>query len=108
MSQDSEKKLSQFKNNVDVSQNLLSKLNNIDAGSEEDIEAEIKRQKEERQNSGAKGMAAASHIVSGILVGVGLGYGLDVLIGTQPWGIIILTPIGFAGGMVNMVRSLDG
>lgn len=107
MSQDSEQELSQFKNDMNKTQNLLTQLNEIDAGSDEEIAQEKKRQQEERKNSGAKGLAAASHIVSGIIVGVALGYGLDVLAGIEPWGIIILTPIGFAGGMLNMVRSLE-
>ena len=65
-------------------------------------------QKEEnRKNSGAKGFAAASHVISGILVGLGLGHGIDTVFGTEPWGIIILIPIGFIAGMLNMVRALD-
>jgi len=107
MSQDSEKELSQFKNNMHRTQNLLMQLNEIDAGSDEEITEEKKRQQEERKNSGAKGLAAASHIISGILVGLGLGYGSDVLIGTLPWGIITLTLIGFIAGMLNMIRSLE-
>ena len=107
MSQDSEKELSQFKKNADASEELLDALNQIDAGCDEEIEAEAQRKKEERQNSGAKGFAAASHVVSGILVGLGIGYGLDVVAGTEPWGLVIFIPIGFIAGMINMVRSLD-
>ena len=49
MSQDSEKELSQFKKNADASEELLDALNQIDAGCDEEIEAEAQRKKEERQ-----------------------------------------------------------
>ena len=47
----------------------------------------------------------SSELVAGVLVGGGLGYGLDALAGTKPWGLIILLMIGFAAGVLNLVRS---
>ena len=47
----------------------------------------------------------SSELVAGVLVGGGLGLGLDHLAGTKPWGLIILLMIGFAAGVLNLVRA---
>ncbi len=47
----------------------------------------------------------SSELVAGVLVGGGLGYGLDAWAGTKPWGLIILLMIGFAAGVLNLVRT---
>jgi ATP synthase protein I len=46
----------------------------------------------------------ASEFVAGVLVGVALGWGLDYVAGTSPWGLIGLTLLGFATGIFNVVR----
>ncbi len=47
----------------------------------------------------------ASEFIAGILVGIALGWGLDRLAGTSPWGLIGFLLLGFAAGVVNVVRS---
>jgi ATP synthase protein I len=47
----------------------------------------------------------ASEFVAAILVGLGLGWGVDTLFGTTPWGIIVLLLLGFAAGVLNVVRA---
>jgi ATP synthase protein I len=47
----------------------------------------------------------ASEFVAAILVGLGLGWGADALFGTTPWGMIILLLLGFAAGVLNVVRA---
>ena len=47
----------------------------------------------------------ASEFVAGILVGAGLGWGLDRLAGTSPWGLIGLLLLGFVAGIFNVVRA---
>jgi ATP synthase protein I len=47
----------------------------------------------------------ASEFVAAILVGLGLGWGVDALFGTTPWGLIILMLLGFAAGVLNVVRA---
>lgn len=55
------------------------------------------------------GMAAALRLstdfVAAVLVGAALGYGLDWLAGTAPWGMIILLILGFCAGVLNVLRS---
>ncbi len=47
----------------------------------------------------------ASEFVAAILVGLGLGWGVDTLFGTTPFGMIILLLLGFAAGVLNVVRA---
>jgi ATP synthase protein I len=44
-------------------------------------------------------------LVTGMLLGVGIGYGLDVLFGTLPVFLIIFSLLGFAAGVKTMLGS---
>jgi ATP synthase protein I len=46
-----------------------------------------------------------SEFVAGVLVGAALGWGLDKVAGTSPWGLIVLLLLGFAAGVLNVVRA---
>ena len=41
---------------------------------------------------------------AGVIVGALLGYGVDYFAHTPPWGLMIGLLVGFAAGVVNMVR----
>src|SRR5262245_26123072 len=47
----------------------------------------------------------ASEFVAAVLVGAGLGWLLDRLAGTSPFGLIILLLLGFGAGLLNMARA---
>jgi ATP synthase protein I len=47
----------------------------------------------------------ASEFVAGVLVGAFLGWGLDQLAGTSPWGLIGFLLLGFCAGVLNVVRA---
>jgi ATP synthase protein I len=40
-----------------------------------------------------------------VLVGAGLGWLIDRLLGTSPWGLIVLLLLGFAAGVLTVMRS---
>ncbi len=44
-------------------------------------------------------------LVSGLGIGAAMGYGLDVLFGTLPIFLVVLTLLGFAAGVQTMMRS---
>lgn len=44
-------------------------------------------------------------LVAGVLIGFGIGYGLDALFGTRPVLMIIFLALGFAAGVRTMMRS---
>ena len=53
----------------------------------------------------ARGMRLSAELVGGVLVGAGLGWFFDRALGTSPWGFIVFFLVGFAAGVVNVVRS---
>jgi ATP synthase protein I len=46
-----------------------------------------------------------TELVAGLLVGFGIGMGLDALFGTRPWLLVIFTLLGFAAGVQTMLRT---
>ena len=46
-----------------------------------------------------------TELVAGLLVGFGIGYGLDALFGTRPWLLVLFTLLGFAAGVRTMLRT---
>jgi ATP synthase protein I len=53
----------------------------------------------------ARGLRLSSELVVGVLVGALIGWGLDKLLSTSPWGMIVFLLLGFAAGVRNVVRS---
>jgi ATP synthase protein I len=53
----------------------------------------------------AVGLRLSSELVAGVLVGAVLGWGFDRLLSTSPWGLIVFLLLGFAAGVINVVRS---
>jgi ATP synthase protein I len=48
-----------------------------------------------------------TEFTSGILVGLLMGYAIDRVLGTQPWGLVIIVLLGAAAGMLNIFRMLS-
>jgi ATP synthase protein I len=53
----------------------------------------------------ARGFRLSSELVAGVLVGAGIGWALDRLLGISPWGMIVFLLLGFAAGVVNVIRA---
>ncbi|MGC1778132.1 MAG: AtpZ/AtpI family protein [Xanthobacteraceae bacterium] len=53
----------------------------------------------------AKGFRLSSELVAGVVVGTGIGWLLDRWLGISPWGLIIFLLLGFAAGVLNVMRS---
>ena len=47
----------------------------------------------------------STEFVAGVLAGGGLGYLLDRVAGTRPWGMIVLLLLGFGAGIYNVMRA---
>ncbi|MEQ1951042.1 AtpZ/AtpI family protein [Mesorhizobium yinganensis] len=47
----------------------------------------------------------SSEFIAGVAVGAGLGWLVDKLAGTSPWGLIVLLLLGFGAGVLNVMRS---
>src|SRR6056297_1287691 len=46
-------------------------------------------------------------LVAGLMIGFGMGYGLDLLFGTLPVFLLIFTLLGLAAGIKTMMRSAE-
>jgi len=49
----------------------------------------------------------STELVVSILVGMGLGYGLDRLFGTEPWLLFLGLGFGFAAGIKTVLMTAD-
>lgn len=62
-----------------------------------------------KQNGTLQGVGNAlklsSEFIAAIVVGVGLGWFIDRLAGTSPWGLIVFLMLGFVAGVVNVLRA---
>lgn len=54
----------------------------------------------------ALAVRVSSDFIAAIFVGAALGWGLDKLAGTAPFGLVILLLLGFAAGVLNVMRTL--
>jgi ATP synthase protein I len=58
-----------------------------------------------RSSGYARGFRLSTELVGGVLVGAGLGWLLDRWLGISPWGMIVFLLLGFAAGVLNVVRA---
>jgi ATP synthase protein I len=87
---------------ADLARRLDRLSRDLDA---ERLERAANEPPERPQGSGyGQAVKLASEFIAGILVGAGLGWGLDRLAGTSPWGLIGLLMLGFGAGVLNVVR----
>ena len=47
----------------------------------------------------------SSEFIAGVVVGAGIGWVIDRLAGTSPWGLIVFLLLGFGAGVLNVMRS---
>ena len=85
-----------------------------------DLEARIARAQSERRvaeqaavapardmSGWNRGMRLGSEFVAAILVGTGIGYLLDLWLKTSPWLLLVMLMVGFAAGVLNVVRAAN-
>ena len=44
-------------------------------------------------------------LVAGILIGLGIGYGIDAVLGTRPWFLVLFIFLGLAAGIKTMLGT---
>ena len=91
-------------------QNSSKKPNDLKALEQRLSTAKAKHDKldtEETTDGSILGMAwrLSTELVVAVLVGAGLGYGLDKLFNTQPWILVIGLGFGFATGIRGVLRT---
>lgn len=53
----------------------------------------------------ARGFRLSSELIAGVLVGAVIGWGIDRLLSTSPWGLIVFFLLGFTAGVINVMRT---
>lgn len=89
---------------------LSARLQHLDARLER---ASANRERDDKpvsssmSNQGALGQAfkLSAEFVSGPIAGGLLGWGIDKLFGSAPWGILVCVLLGFGAGLLNLARS---
>ncbi|HET7156231.1 MAG TPA: AtpZ/AtpI family protein, partial [Hyphomicrobiaceae bacterium] len=66
-----------------------------------DLDAEM------RGRGMAYGMRMAAELVAAVIVGGIIGWGLDWVLGTKPWLFLLFFLLGFAAGILNVVRAYE-
>jgi ATP synthase protein I len=54
----------------------------------------------------AQGLRLSAEFVSGVLIGAAIGWVMDRWLGTSPWGLIVFLLLGFAAGVLNLMRAV--
>ncbi|WP_137702531.1 AtpZ/AtpI family protein [Marimonas lutisalis] len=64
-----------------------------------------KRHQDEHYSQAQQGWRMVIELVAGLLIGFGMGYGLDSLFGTLPIFLVPFTLLGFVAGVRTMMRT---
>lgn len=68
-------------------------------------EAQASKRSSGNSTGYAQAVKMSSEFIAGIVVGGGIGWVLDQWAGTSPFGLIVFLLLGFAAGVLNVLRA---
>ena len=84
------------------------KRSNIDLTGDEPVQLPPEESDFGAASSGlAQGMRLCLEFLSGTVVGLLIGFGLDRYFDTTPWCLLVFTLLGFAAGILNVYRDIN-
>jgi ATP synthase protein I len=72
-----------------------------------DADAREGRDADLRGRGMAYGLRMATELVAAVLVGGLIGWGLDWMLGSRPWLTLLFLLLGFAAGVLNVMRGYE-
>jgi len=84
---------------------LAERLKHLGASLEAHPSAKAPETSRGRSPGFAQAIKVASEFVAGIIVGGGIGWMIDRAAGTSPWALIVFLFLGFAAGVLNVLRA---
>ena len=91
---------------AETDQDRRARLGALEAKLADKREVEApKRHQDEHYSQAQMAWRMVIELVTGLLIGFGMGYGLDMLFGTAPWLMIVFTLLGLAAGVKVMLRT---
>ena len=84
---------------------LSRRLRDLDRKLDEHRLAEPAETSKRPAPGAALAMRLAADFVAGVVLGAALGWGFDRLFGTSPWGLAGFLLLGFAAGILAVMRS---
>ncbi|RKQ70972.1 ATP synthase protein I [Litorimonas taeanensis] len=95
-------------NGIDIATERPSDLDALNAKLQA-AKARRPQDKAPSSNGNALGMAwrLSTELIVSVLVGTGLGYGLDKFFETSPWILLVGMGFGFAAGIKAVLRTAD-
>ena len=91
-----------FENRVS---DLGERLDKVKAQRQADAQSDLDA--ETRGRGMAYGMRMSAELVGAVIVGGFIGIGLDWLLGTKPWLFLLFFVLGFAAGVLNVVKAYE-
>ncbi len=69
------------------------------------VQKDEEKERADRGNGFSTAVRLSSEFIAAVVTGVALGFLIDFLLGTKPWGMVIFLLIGFAAAILNMLRA---
>lgn len=91
---------------AETDQDRKARLDALEAKLAEKRAAEApKRHQDEHYSQAQNAWRMVVELVAGMAVGFAMGYGLDILLGTKPWLMVVFLFLGFAAGVRAMIAT---